>query len=585
MRLLTSLCVLGAFTAVLSSCKNGSSEITQEASAAATSAFTGGNKVFRIAESTAPSSIFPHRLTHVTEGLIAGQIFEGLVKLNPKTMEIVPGLAESWEISADGKSITFHLRKGIKFHPCAALGNKEVELTSKDVKFTFELLCTEGNNNLHFATVCKDRIVGANECYDISKSGQTIGLKGFKIIDDYNFTIELMNSPAIFLDILGNPVAGIISMDAYKAEKGNTKVGAGPFVFDAAHSTPAHYALYKNVAYYAKDKNGNALPYLDSIVVDIVPSSEIAWEGFKSGKFDFISSIPVNQLKQIVEENISAFKGENPPYVLERSAEMMTQYYLFNIHKAPFNDVRVRKAFNYAIDKEKLIEKVLMGQAYGPANNGIVPPTFSFYNTAEVEGYKFDVDKAKKLLAEAGFANGKDFPSLQLIVNSGKTLNNTVAAEIQKQLLMNLNVNVNFESLPNSDKFLLQTSGQGDMFRDGWIADYPSPESFLSVFYGEPVEKDTAKISYPNTIRYVNKDFDIYYEKGRDALTRDSAAVYFLKAEKILMDEAPLLPLYYESNYNMISSHLVNFYLNPLHHFDFTEVDLKERAASTSNTK
>jgi peptide/nickel transport system substrate-binding protein len=136
-------------------------------------------------------------------------------------------------------------------------------------------------------------------------------------------------------------------------------------------------------------------------------------------------------------------------------------------------------------------------------------------------------------------------------------------------------VNVNFESLPNGDKFLLQTAGEGHMYRDGWVADYPSPESFLSVFYGAPVDKDTSKISYPNTIKFMNAEFDSWYEKGRDALNRDSAAVYFLKAEQVLVDQAPLIPLYYESNYRLISSRLKNFYTNPLRLFDFTEVDVK----------
>ncbi|MBL7918280.1 MAG: hypothetical protein JNM96_07765, partial [Bacteroidia bacterium] len=135
--------------------------------------------------------------------------------------------------------------------------------------------------------------------------------------------------------------------------------------------------------------------------------------------------------------------------------------------------------------------------------------------------------------------------------------------------------NLIFESLPNSDKFLLQTSGQGDIFRDGWVADYPSPESFLSIFYGEPVENDTNKISYPNTMKFVNKDYDKYYEMGRDAIQKDSAAKYFLMAEKILIQEAPLIPLWYESNYRLINSRLINFYANPLRHFDFSEVDIK----------
>ena len=177
---------------------------------------------------------------------------------------------------------------------------------------------------------------------------------------------------------------------------------------------------------------------------------------------------------------------------------MISQYYLFNLHKPPFNNVKVRQAFNYAIDRDKIIDKVLQGQAYGPGSYGITPPTFEAYKVGEIIGYNFDPEKAKKLLMEAGYPGGVGFPEVSLVVNSGNTRNNTVAAEIQRHLRENLSVNITFESLSNNEKYRLQHKGMGNIFRDGWIADYPSPESFLSVFYGEPVPSDTSKTSYPN---------------------------------------------------------------------------------------
>jgi oligopeptide transport system substrate-binding protein len=565
---------LSALVFAFNSCKNGDSELGKSPQGIKIKSNSFLKEV-KIAESSMPISIFPHRITLSAEAMIAGQVFEGLTKIDPSSMKVKPGLAERWEISEDGKSITFYLRKGVNFHPSSAFNGKSVELTADDVKFTFELLSTEGNNNLHFGTVCKDRIVGANDHYERSKIGEKIDLTGVQVIDKYTVKIDLLNSPSIFLEILGNPVSGIISRACYESQKDNCRTGAGPFMLDADASTPNTYVLIKNPDYYGKDKNGTSLPYLDRVVVDIVSGPEIAWTGFRDGTYDYVGTLPVNQLKEIVEENIASFKGEKAPFLLERGVEMTTQYYLFNLKKPPFNNQKVRQAFNYAIDRDKIIEKVLFGQAYGPATSGMVPPTFDFYDTKEIKGYTYDADKARKLLAEAGYANGKNFPEVQLLVNSGNSRNNTIAAEIQKQLQQVLNVNVNFESLPNVDKFLLQTAGKGDMFRDGWVADYPSPESFLSVFYGAPVDKDTSKISYPNTIKYMNAEFDIWYEKGRDALNRDSAAVYFKKAEQILVNDAPLIPLYYESNYRLISSRLKNFYTNPLRHFDFTEVDVK----------
>lgn len=534
----------------------------------------GSGGFVRIAEVTQPKNLFPQATTNFIEGLVTGQIHEGLVRLNAKTLEPIPGLAEKWDVSPNGKTITFHLRKGVFFQNPENEDVKGPEVTSKDVKFTFELLCTDRPSNMHFPTVCKDRIVGANEYFEASSKGQKIDLKGFKIIDKYTFSIELNNASGIFLQILAHPATAIISEEAYKVNYENLKTGAGPFVYDSKHSSPKHIVLVRNENYYGKDDKGNSLPYLDSVIINIYNSTEEGLTEFKNGKCEYIGTIPSNSVRNIVEENIRDFSKFPPSFILERSSEMVSQYYVFNINKTPFNNMKVRQAFNYAINRDRIIDKVLQGQAYGPGAYGITPPTFSSYKVSDIIGYNYNPEKARKLLIEAGYPGGVGFPEVSLLVNSGNSRNNTVAGEIQKQLKDNLGVNITFESLPNGDKFNLQLKGKGDIFRDGWIADYPSPESFLSVFYGEPVPKDTSKTSYPNTQRYVNKEFDKYYKMGRDAHSKDSSYVYFMKAEQILMDDAPLIVLWYESNYRLVSSKLKNFAVNPLRYFDLTRVTI-----------
>ncbi len=532
-----------------------------------------GNKVVRIAEIAVPATIFPHHITNLIEALICEQIHEGLVRIDPRDLSLVPGIAESWEIDNGTKTITFHLRKGVKFQKN---GGKAPEITANDVKFTFELLCTSQPGNVHFYTVCKDRVVGADAYYTASVAKKKAELTGFKVIDDHTFSIKLLNSPSTFLQILANPVAAIINQKAWLEQPNAPNIGAGPFMLDQKNSTKTHYTLYKNPDYYAKDKTGEPLPYLDSLIIDIVGSTEEALDLFQSGRVDFIGSVPSNQLRQIVEENIKSFK--NPAeFILEQRPEMITYFYLFNVNKRPFNNLKLRQAINYAIDRTKIIDRILYGQAYAPATYGLVPPTFPFYDIRGIKGYDLNVDKARALLKAAGYPNGDNLPEIRLIVNSGNTRNNTVAAEIQRQLKTNLNINVTFESLPNAEKYSLQQKGRGDLFREGWVADYPSPESFLSVFYSAYIPQDTALPSFPNTTKYRNLSFDRYYEKGRDATNRDSAAAYFLKAEQILVNDAPLVPLWYESNCRLIKTRMKNFHSNPLNVFDFTRVDLAVR--------
>lgn len=567
-----------AFGAVLAACggkKDESSGMRPE----------GSGGFIRISEVTPPKNMFPQATTNHIEGLVTGQIHEGLVRLNPKTLEPIPGLAEKWDISPDGKTITFQLRKGVYFQNPDAEDGKGAEVTANDVKFTFELLCTDRPSNMHFATVCKDRVLGANEYFDASSKGQKTELKGFKVIDKYTFSITLNNASGIFLQILANPVTAIISEEAYKVNYENLKIGAGPFVYSTKYSNPKHIVLVRNQNYYGKDEKGNQLPYLDSVVINILNSTEEGLTAFKAGNCEYIGTIPSNSVRNIVEENIKDFANNPPSFILERSSEMVSQYYVFNINKSPFNNVKVRQAFNYAIDRDKIIDKVLQGQAYGPGAYGITPPTFEAYKVSQIKGYTFDPEKARKLLMEAGYPKGVGFPEVSLLVNSGNSRNNTVAAEIQKQIKDNLGVNITFESLPNGDKFNLQLKGKGDFFRDGWIADYPSPESFLSVFYGEPVPSDTSKVSYPNTQRYINAEFDKFYKLGRDSRNRDSSYAYFLKAEQILMDDAPLMVLWYESNYRLISSKLKNFVVNPLRYFDLTRVMVLEKPEKKEEKK
>ena len=535
---------------------------------------TNGNKVLRIAEVNSPISIFPHRLTNNVEALIASQIHEGLVRINPKNLAIVPGIAEKWEISPDGKTITFYLRKDAQFQGDTRIKGSNHKVTTKDVKFTFELLCTKRSDNFHFQTVCKDRLVGANEFYTNSGGDGKKEIAGLKIIDDYTFSVELLNSPQIFLQILANPVASIINQKVYDQKKDSLITGLGPFIYDSKNSSVKHHVLYRNPNYYAKNAKGESLPLIDSILIDIVSSSEEALQGFKAEKFDLITSVPSNQLKSLVEENIGDFKGKSPRYIIEQKPEMLSSFYAFNVNKEPFNNLKLRQAFNYAIDRNRIIEKVLMGQAHGPAENGIVPPSFSYYPSHTIKGYSLDIDKAKVLLKEAGYPEGKGLPEIQLLVNSGNSINNSVAVEIQKQLKNNINVNIGFESIPISEKFYLEVKGKAEMFREGWVADYPSPESFLSVFYGEPVTTDTSQMAFPNTTKYRNLEFDRYYKKGRDAINVDSATKYFLIAEQILVDDAPLIPLWYDSNCRLINYRLKNFYTNALRYYDFTQVDI-----------
>ncbi|MBC7694570.1 MAG: peptide ABC transporter substrate-binding protein [Burkholderiales bacterium] len=522
---------------------------------------------FVMAENNQIATLYPLSITSQVEGLVTSQIHECLVRLDAKTLELTPGLAEKWEYSGDGKIITFHIVKAAHFQDdkCYKDG-KGPEITSKDIKFTLENMSAKTENNYQFNTILKGRLAGATEFFD--KKTNTIS--GIKIIDEYTFSLELVNPSLSFLKLLANPAAAIINETANKAYGQDLKTGAGPFMYDQS-SSKEKVVLVKNPHYFLKDSAGYSLPYLDSVVVLITPSIEDGLSLFENQKVDLINTLPSLRVKDVVEKNIKEFISHPPKSLLQREPEMYSQFYVFNTKQKPFDNAKVRQAINYAIDREKLVDNVLQGQAIGAAFYGITPNTFTGYDIKKIKGYNLDIEKAKKLLNEAGFPNAKGFPEVRIIVNSGNSRNSSVAVELQKQLKENLNINVNFESLPNVQKYNLQMHGKSDIYRDAWVADFPSPESFLSLFVGDGVPADIEASSFPNTSRYQNSMYDEYFKKGRDSNNKDTSYAYFMKAEQVLMDDAVVIPLWYEGSYRLLTNNVKGLNLNAMRYYDLTK--------------
>lgn len=546
-----------ASSLVLSSCKdNGNGKLSDK---------SGGT--FVMAENFPIGSMYPISTTNQVEALVVGQIHESLLRLDPKTLEVVPGLTEKWDLSKDGKTITFHLVKGAHFQDdkCYS-GGKGPEITTKDVKFTLELLATKTDENYQFSTILKDRLVGVNDFFD----KKTSSISGVKIIDDYTIALELVNPSLSFMKLLANPSAAIINETAFKAYGKDLKTGAGPFMYDIS-STSEKLVLIKNPNYFRKDSLGYALPYLDTVIVQIMPSIEDGLSSFENGKIDLINTLPSLRVKDVVEKNIKEFVSHPPKSLLHREPEMLSQFYVFNTKQKPFNSASVRQAINYAIDREKLVDNVLQGQAIGAAIHGITPNTFKGYDIKKIKGYSLDIDKAKKLLSDAGYPNGKGFPEVRILVNSGNSRNSSVAVELQKQLKEHLNINVSFESLPNIQKYELQMHGKSDIYRDAWVADFSSPESFLSLFVGDAVPADSSAASFPNTSRYQNPTYDLYFKKGRDSNIRDSSFANFMRAEQVLMDDAVIIPLWYEGSYRLLTNNVKDLSLNAMRYYDLTK--------------
>lgn len=537
--------------------------------------------VFRLNESEYLKNLFPHNITDAYSYRVACQIYEGLFKFDDETLKVIPALAENFGIDESGTRYTIKLKEGVYFHddPCFENGTGR-EVTAEDVKYCFTRLCTQNINNQLFSSIFKDVLLGANEYYKASGNGQLPGfdLKGIKVIDKYTIQLSLIEPNSVFMVNLSMPGCFIYPREAeekYGIDMRIKAVGTGPFVLSDIDEDIS-IILKKNEKYHGIDEYGNKLPFLNALSIQFIKDKKTELFEFKKGNLDMIYRLPTDYILEILEEAVSTNQGEYREYELQRVPEMATQFLTFNIENSIFRDINVRKAFNYAIDREKILDFVLNGEGYAPGIHGITPPVLPDYPIDDIDGYTLNVDSARYFLNKAGYRDGKNFPKIELFLNPEGERNTNVAIEIQKQLKDHLNINIELTILPFAQ--LIEKSYQGNfsLMRAGWVADFPSAENFLWIFYGDNLPNNTERISYPNIARYKSRLFDRYFSEALNAKSIEEANSLFKKAEKILMQEAPIIVLWYDEGYRLIQSYVKNFPNNPMQYRDFSEVYYKK---------
>ncbi|MGB0881337.1 MAG: ABC transporter substrate-binding protein [Vicingaceae bacterium] len=482
---------------------------------------------------------------------VASQIFEPLLRFNEKDLELTGLIADSWTISEDNLVYTFKLKKGIYFqnNNCFNEG-KGRELNAADVVYTFKRIYQEKTS---YAFSIFNNVLKGSENYvggDIS---------GLKAIDDYTVEFTLNRPSANFINLLATINAAIVAKEAIAK---NAVVGSGPFTYLKENDTEKGIKLIKNNNYHVFDKGGVRLPYIDAVAFNYIPNQE-QLNLFMENELDIIREVPPEVVKKLLETKIADFQSSPSKYVLGRLPEVTTSYLSLNTAIAPFDNKKIRQALGMAINKVKIVNDVLKGEAYSPGVNGIVPSAINNYDFTSVIGLDYNVKKAKQLLKEAGFPNGKDFPTLTFATGKSN-LNVRVALEIQKQLLTNLNVNVEISSYTTKERTKLNSNSSLNMSLSGWLGDFPGPTSFLAMFHGVDVPKDHTTISYPNETRYVNAKFDKLYEKALTTIDPKKRYEICLEADQIIAQDVPAIPLWYHENYQLVQSNVTGYQQNSM---------------------
>lgn len=519
--------------------------------------------IYRQNETGELRGLDPVGINDVTSGHVAINIFDQLIEFDNK-LSIVPEIATSWTISPDGTTYTFTLRNDVYFHddPCFPNG-KGRKLTAADVKYSFTRIVDVREQSRNDAYV-RDKVVGATEYYEATQQANRTGappsvngVRGFVVVNDTTFQIVLTKPFAPFIYTLTQPSFGIVPREAvqrYGRDFMQHPVGTGPFRF-VEWSPDRHCVLERNSAYWERDEFGNKLPYLDGIRFSFMKDDKMQLLEFASGKLEESYRIPNEYFADIVDEHKRP-RGKWSKYILLHETALATQYYGFLNTDPVFRDVRVRQAFNYAVDRNRIIRYVLKGQAAGAAHHGIVPPSMPGYASDSVQGYTFNPSRARALMAEAGYPGGKGFPDVTLQLNAGGGRNMSIAESIQGMLKEHLNINVRLMQVEFAQHLTDIDKGKAPFYRLGWVADYPDPESFLNLYYGKLVPKDGGD-SPINSVRYQHPAFDRLFEQAVSTTDHALRMQLYRQAEQIAINDAPMLLILNDEDYRFIQPYVM----------------------------
>lgn len=552
------------------SCSNDEVDISQLKA-------NGGAKYggeFRFMSSEKITTLFPVATNDVYNQRIASQIFESPLKIDLETNKVTPNLAESFTVSPDAKKFTLKIREGVMFHDDECFsGGSGRELTADDIKYALDFACSGLRIN-EMSWMLVDKIKGAKEFNAKSKSNLPEGgVSGIKVVDGNTVTIELVEPFVGFDKVLTHSSLGVFPREAFETYKNEVKkhpVGTGPFKLQTWDEKQV--ILTRNNKYWRKDDFGNQLPFLEKISLTYAQNKKSELMAFRNKSIDLVLEIPVDEIENVLGSLEDAQAGMTVKHKIDSKNSLSSTYFGFAHQTAPFNDAKVRKAFNIAIDRNYIVNYYLKGEGY-PSVNGFVPAIEDYTNN-RVKGYKLDISKAKQLMADAGYKDGENFPTIDLYVNAKKgDPIFLLALGVKDQLKANLNVNINIKvcSIDARDKAI--SNGTAKFWRGGWIADYPDPENFLNLFSSDHIGSNSTTM---NPVKYNSAEYDRLLSSSMKERNPKIRNEFFVKCDQMLIDDAVIMPLINDDFITMINSKIKNFETNSMEMLDFSNIFIKE---------
>lgn len=480
-------------------------------------------------------TVEPAMLSNHNERLLASMLYEGLLYYNEEEKELESRLADKWSMSSDCTTVVFSLNKEAKF-------SNGKPLTAGAVKAAWEhslASCREWSQASLFLS-----IQGVPERLE----GKAEEISGIQVVNDHALKITLNQPNAVFPTVITNPIFWV-----FDCAEGNGAPYPGTGPFKVIQNPDNRSILLARVEDYYRDK-----AMLTAVKITVFPEARAALEAYVDGKLDYLDTVPLNELSRLKQnETLGKFLVERP---------LWESYALgFNLKREPFKDnYLLRRALNYAIDRQALIDEVLGGSAL--PLKGVVPQGMpAFHET--LRGYSYDPDKAQSLLQEAGYPGGQGLPSIVLTYN--KDEGHRQVAEKVAQQLGKIGVSVKTEAV-DWTYFRKQLNSFGfSFFRVEWRPDYPDPDSFLYSMY------HSSQVGVCNFTSYCNPQVDKILEQSRAQKLDSKERIKSLnRAEEIIVDDAPCLWLFQRKAVKMVSPQVQGFKLDGMENIDWQKIEL-----------
>lgn len=515
---------------------------------------TSQKSVFYYNESTGIATLDPAFAKNQSIMWAVHQLYNTLVEID-SNLNIVSSLAKNWDISADRKTYTFHLRDSVFFHDNPLFTNgKGRKLIANDVVYSLKRL--------------QDKTVASSGAWIFNNR---IAAEGFSVLNDSTFQLVLINPFQPILGILSMQYCSIVPheiVNYYGKDFRNHPCGTGAFKFISWDEGEA-MILHKNEQYWEKDANEKRLPYLDAIKISFYNSKATEFLQFRQGRLSFINDIDPSFKDEILSKKGVLRSEWNNKILLKKHPYLNTEYFGILVDEtnplvknSPTKIKAVRQAINYAINRKQLM--MYMRNSIGtPAEAGFVPGGLPSKNMENVKGYHYDPAKARQLLLQAGYSPDKYGPIKLLTI----AIYSDIASFVAKQL-EEVGIKVQVEVIQKSLLLEQTAKSQALFFRGSWIADYPDAENYMAMFYS----KNPAP---PNYTRYKNPAFDLLYEKALQETNDSLRFDLYRKMDQLVIDDAPVIPIWYDMAIHLIQPNITGFAPNALNLLELRKCVIK----------